>query len=58
MDPREIASSLRDGNRRAIARLISLVEDEDPLLADVVRALGPLVGKAYIIGLTGSPGAG
>jgi len=53
-----MAASLRDGNRRTIARLISLVEDEDPRLADVVRALGPLTGNAYVVGLTGSPGAG
>lgn len=53
-----MAASLRDGNRRTIARLISLVEDEDARLADVVRALGPLTGNAYVVGLTGSPGAG
>ena len=58
VDPLELARTLRDGNRRTIARLISLVEDEDPAIPDVVRALGPLAGKAAIIGLTGSPGAG
>jgi LAO/AO transport system kinase len=58
VNPEEIAASLRTGDRRSIARLISLVEDEDPRMADVVRALGPLAGNAYVIGLTGSPGAG
>lgn len=58
MDPEELASKLRSGDRRAVARLISLVEDEDPGMADVVRALGPLVGNAAIVGVTGSPGAG
>ena len=58
MDPEKLARALRDGDRRTVARLISLVEDEDPGMADVVRALGPLVGKAYVVGLTGSPGAG
>jgi len=52
------AQSLRNGDRRTIARMISLVEDEDPALAGVVRALGPLVGSAAIIGVTGAPGAG
>ncbi len=58
MNPDDIAASLRAGDRRAIARLISLVEDEDPRIAEVVRALGPLAGNAYVIGLTGAPGAG
>ncbi len=54
----ELASQLRSGDRRAVARLISLVEDEAPEMAEVVRALGPLAGGAYIVGITGSPGAG
>jgi LAO/AO transport system kinase len=58
VDPEQLASSLRSGDRRAIARLISLVEDEDPAIKDVVRALGPLAGNAYVIGITGSPGVG
>ncbi|MFN2614975.1 MAG: methylmalonyl Co-A mutase-associated GTPase MeaB [Actinomycetota bacterium] len=58
MNPDELARSLRDGNRRTVARLISLVEDEDPSIPHVVRALGPLAGNAAIVGLTGSPGAG
>ena len=58
VDAEKLASSLRSGDRRAIARLISLVEDEDPGIRDVVRALGPLAGNAYVIGITGSPGVG
>ncbi|HEX9775415.1 MAG TPA: methylmalonyl Co-A mutase-associated GTPase MeaB [Actinomycetota bacterium] len=58
MDAAELASRLRAGDRRTVARLISLVEDEDEGLADVVRALGPLTGNASIVGLTGAPGAG
>ncbi|TML76490.1 MAG: methylmalonyl Co-A mutase-associated GTPase MeaB, partial [Actinobacteria bacterium] len=58
MDAEKLASNLRSGDRRAIARLISLVEDEDPGIKDVVRALGPLAGNAYVIGITGSPGVG
>ena len=58
VNPEQLASSLRSGDRRAIARLISLVEDEDPAIKDVVRALGPLAGNAYVIGITGSPGVG
>jgi LAO/AO transport system kinase len=58
MDPDELAHKLRSGDRRTVARLISLVEDEAPEMAGIVRALGPLVGNAYVIGVTGSPGAG
>lgn len=58
MDPEQLAQNLKAGDRRTVARLISLVEDEDPQMANVVRALGPLAGRASIIGLTGAPGVG
>jgi LAO/AO transport system kinase len=41
-----------------VARLISLVENADPALRDVMAALAPHTGRAWIIGLTGSPGVG
>jgi LAO/AO transport system kinase len=46
------------GDPRAIARAISLIEDEDPQSADLVRAIFPHTGRAYLIGVTGPPGAG
>ena len=46
------------GDARAIARAISLIEDEDPSAADLVRSLFPLTGRAYLAGVTGPPGAG
>jgi LAO/AO transport system kinase len=46
------------GERRAIARLISLVEDGSPDLGKVMQALYPRTGNAYTIGITGAPGAG
>jgi LAO/AO transport system kinase len=48
----------RDGEPRAVARLISLVEDASPLLREVAAALAPHAGRARVIGLTGSPGVG
>jgi LAO/AO transport system ATPase len=48
----------RDGDPRAVARLISLVEDASPLLREVAAALAPHTGRARVIGLTGSPGVG
>jgi LAO/AO transport system kinase len=46
------------GDPRAIARAISMIEDEDPASADLVRAIFPHTGSAYLIGVTGPPGAG
>ena len=46
------------GDSRAIARAISLIENEDPQAAAVVRAIFGKTGRAYIIGVTGPPGAG
>jgi LAO/AO transport system kinase len=46
------------GNPRAIARAISLVEDETPAGVELLRGLYPQSGRAYIIGVTGAPGAG
>jgi LAO/AO transport system kinase len=47
-----------DGEQRAVARLITLVEDASPRLREVMAALAPHTGRARIIGLTGSPGVG
>src|SRR5437867_8000002 len=46
------------GDARAIARGISLIEDEDPAGAELVRAIFDRTGRAYLIGVTGPPGAG
>jgi LAO/AO transport system kinase len=48
----------REGDGRAVARLISLVENASPALREVMAALMPHVGQAWVIGLTGSPGVG
>jgi len=46
------------GDVRAIARAISLIEDESPAAADLVRRIFPSTGRAYLVGVTGPPGAG
>lgn len=46
------------GDPRAIARAMSLIEDDAPGAPDLVRALFPHTGRAYVIGVTGPPGAG
>ncbi len=48
----------RAGEARAVARLISLVEDASPLLREVMAGLAPHAGHAQIVGITGSPGVG
>jgi GTPase len=53
-----LAAGVRSGDKRALARAISLVEDSDPLAYQLVRDLYPDTGKAYTIGITGPPGVG
>jgi LAO/AO transport system kinase len=53
-----LAAGVRHGDRRALARAITLVENSDPMAYDVVRDLYPQTGGAYAIGLTGPPGVG
>jgi LAO/AO transport system kinase len=48
----------RGGDPRAVARLISLVEDASPQLREVTAALVPYAGNALVVGITGSPGVG
>ena len=54
----DLVERARAGEARAVARLISLVEDESPLLREVMAALAPHTGNAQVIGITGSPGVG
>jgi LAO/AO transport system kinase len=54
----ELVSKLKAGDRRTVARLISLVEDGSEDLADIIRAVAPLNTGAYTLGLTGPPGVG
>jgi LAO/AO transport system kinase len=49
---------VRGGDIRALARLLSLVEDESPRMREVIADLLSQTGRAWIIGLTGAPGVG
>jgi LAO/AO transport system kinase len=55
---RSLAERLLAGDKRALARAISLVEDDEPEGWDLVREVYPHTGHAAIIGLTGPPGVG
>ena len=48
----------RSSDPRALARLVSLIENGAPELRPIMKALAPLTGSARVIGLTGSPGVG
>jgi LAO/AO transport system kinase len=54
----ELSDRLLKGDKRALARAISLVEDDDPEGWALVREVYPKTGKAHIIGFTGPPGVG
>ncbi len=54
----DLVAAAGNGSPRAVARLISLVEDAAPELREVMAALAPRTGRARIVGLTGSPGVG
>jgi LAO/AO transport system kinase len=58
MTPETLAQRLLDGDRRALARAITLVQDNDPAGWDLVREVYPHTGKAAVFGLTGPPGSG
>jgi LAO/AO transport system kinase len=53
-----LVDGVRAGDRRALARAISLVEDGDPRARELVRELYPDTGTAYVLGMTGPPGVG
>jgi LAO/AO transport system kinase len=55
---KDLAAGVREGDRRALARAISLVEDGDPLAYGVVADLYPQTGSTYSVGVTGPPGVG
>ena len=54
----QLSAGVRAGERRALARAISLVENSEPLAFDLVRELYPDTGRAYGVGVTGPPGVG
>ena len=54
----DLAQRLLNGDKRALARGISLVEDDEPDGWELVKAVYPKTGNASIVGFTGPPGAG
>ncbi len=54
----DLVARAREGSPRAVARLVSLVEDASPSLREVMELLAPHTGNAHVLGITGSPGVG
>src|SRR5690348_14387922 len=58
VDVAELVERARAGQARAVARLISLVENDSQRLREIAAALAPHGGHAQVVGLTGAPGVG
>ncbi|MDW7650418.1 MAG: methylmalonyl Co-A mutase-associated GTPase MeaB [Bacillota bacterium] len=54
----KIIEGVLNGDRRMVARAISLIENEDPDKNKILSGLYPHTGKAFVVGITGAPGAG
>lgn len=53
-----IIEGLLAGERRALARAISIVENREPMADEIMREIYPRSGSAFVLGVTGSPGVG
>ena len=53
-----LADAALNGDRRALARLLTAVENRTPVAESAMRRLYPLAGRAHIVGITGAPGSG
>ena len=53
-----IEEKLQSGNKRAVARLITMLENRDEAAFELLKKLHNQTGNAYVIGITGPPGAG
>ncbi len=53
-----LVEKLLQGDRRSAARLITLIENDAPEKKDILQQIYPYTGRAHVVGITGSPGAG
>ena len=58
MNKERLLERLKKADVRAVARLITLIENENPVAEDILKKIWKNTGKSYIIGITGPPGAG
>jgi LAO/AO transport system kinase len=57
-DPETLIAAARTGDARALARLVSLIENDSAELRRLLKVIVPMTGHAHIVGLTGAPGVG
>ena len=58
MNKQNLLEKLKKSDIRAVARLITLIENEDPIAESILKEVWKKTGNSYIIGITGPPGAG
>jgi len=58
LKPDELVTKLNAGDKRSIAKLITLIEDEEKIAEKIIKKIWRITGNSYIIGITGPPGAG
>ena len=54
----KLVEQVLKGDKRAVAKLISMVEDDDPGATEALASVYPKTGKAHVVGFTGPPGVG
>ena len=57
-DPDQLVGAALDGDRLALARILTAVENRTPVAESALRRLYPIAGKAHLVGITGPPGSG
>ncbi len=58
MNQTELINNLKEKDVRSVARLLTLIEDEDKMAESIIKKIWKHTGKSYIVGITGPPGAG
>ena len=58
MNKEQFVDNLRKADVRSVAKLITLIENEDSVAEEILKEVWKDTGKSYIIGITGPPGAG
>ena len=58
MNKEQLLGKLRKADVRSVAKLITLIENEDSVAEEILKEVWKDTGKSYIIGITGPPGAG
>jgi LAO/AO transport system kinase len=58
VNPSELVQRVLANDARAVARAMRMVDDHSPGHVELLKALWPRTGKAWVLGVTGNPGAG